>query len=182
MNIVGDSIGFDAGTAVTNTANASGVLTAQSNTDIIMNSGASISGDSTHQLGVTFDADYALGGGAIVINGNITSNGGNITLGGGNSTISAGTGFAVGNVASSGIGININDATVSSGAGNIIINGAGQTSGTNTAGTSGVWVQGGGVVEASSGNITITGNGGGSGNGQANYGVTIGFNGLLGVS
>ena len=91
---------------------------------------------SSNPLNMLFDADN--GGnsyGAIWITANVTSNNGNITMGGGNGTISAGSGYAWGTSTTGGQGVTFRDSTVSAGTGNIIVNGKGYATDTNSSDT-----------------------------------------------
>lgn len=149
-------------------------LTAQAGTDIIDNATIASSGGG-NLLNVLFDSNYAAGGGAITDTGNITSNGGYITMGGGSAAITAGSGYAVG-TASNPQGILINGATVSSDAGNIIMNGTGY-SGSGIGDLDGIWAIGSSVIESTSGNITMHGLGGAgdtAGTYYGNVGIGVG--------
>ena len=160
---------------IAKTAGSDATLTLSAATDIIVNSNISIS-STTGKLNTILDSDTAGNGGAIVMNtgSSITSNGGAITLGGNEATpsnIVAGTGYAMGD-SSNPQGINLNNATVNAGAGNIIINGT-AWSNAATGDLDGVRIKGGSVVETTSGAITLSGQGG-TGNtlGVSGYGNT----------
>ena len=159
-------------------------LTLEAGTDIVDNGAISSSG-SSNLLNVLFDSDTLNGGGAINVTGNITSNGGYITLGGDETTptnIVAGTGYAVGDASSTSTavsnssnfnaGVVIKNASLNSGAGNIIINGSdsggAQTSGVDT----GIYFGGTGSITTTSGNTSLNGIGG-SGSSGFNFGLTL---------
>ncbi|MBE0612734.1 MAG: hypothetical protein IH604_03600, partial [Burkholderiales bacterium] len=143
---------------------AATTLTLQANRNIIFNSGADAklgSGASgTYTMVLNSDLDQAtVSGGAIQLNSGtvLSSNGGSITLGGGASpstTPAIGQGPLV-------EGILINGAQLQSGTGNIILNGTGLASGTNA---HGIRIANSGVVQSSSGSITMTGIGGAGNN------------------
>ena len=141
-------------------ATAGKTLTLQADRNIVFDSSADIS--TTNALNVVLNSDYSDGNGAGAVQLNsgtvITSNGGSLTLGGGTSpsTIAAiGQGSLV-------EGILINGAQLQSGTGNIILNGTGLASGTNA---HGIRIANSGVVQSSSGSVTMTGIGGAGNNG-----------------
>jgi filamentous hemagglutinin family protein len=128
------------GTALTTT----GSLTLSSYKDIIINAaitlggGTNLSSQTVTGGALILDADnHSNNAGAINVGAAISTNGGNITMGGQESTptnIVAGTGYAYGDAASSGIGIYIN-AAVNAGSGNIVMNGYGGNTNTNQGGS-----------------------------------------------
>lgn len=119
---------------------ANRALTLQANNNIIFNSGAGVTANSTGKLDVTLNADRdGNGTGAIALNPGsaINSNGGNIILGGGNNPLT-----------SPASGVNLNGATLNSSSGDIKIT------------SNDVRVKGGVLQSTSGGNITMSGMGG----------------------
>lgn len=164
----GKNITMTAGGSIVNSsigtvnAGSGGNVTLKAATDIALSAIAI----NTSGGNIILDADAAGSGGAISLgNGSyattLNSGGGSITLGGDEANpanIAAGTGYATGD-ASYPQGIYLNDATLSSGNGNIIMNGT-AWSNNATANLDGILVYGGSVVQSSSGNITMNGQGG----------------------
>jgi filamentous hemagglutinin family protein len=157
------------GNSISKTAGGDATLTLNAASDISVSSSVSISSN-TNKLTVVFDSDAdADGVGGIQMNSgsSITSNGGAIIMGGGglpSTTPAFGSNFQL-------AGINLNGAVLSSGAGNITLNGRGDTAGSNRYG---VVLQGGASLTATNGGaITINGTGGSSCCGSNNLGIYI---------
>jgi hypothetical protein len=122
--------------------------------NIVMNTGASISGSAGNSLNVTLNSDRdASGGGSIYMQSgsSIVTNGGNIVMGGGSDPT---TTAAIGIVGNPGgpHGVYLSAATVNSGTGNISLIGKG-AAGTTTA--IGVALDSGAIVSSSGGMISI---------------------------
>jgi len=165
--------------SISKTAGSDATLTLAAGTDITIDSSVAISSTSG-KLNTILDADTALGGGAITMNSgsSITSNGGNITMGGGEATpsnIVAGTGYAIGDAAYHS-GITLNGASLLSNNGSISLNGEGFNGGVNVT-LNGVFIEGGSVIESTTGAITINGIAGVGG--CCNMGVWITGSGTL---
>ncbi|MBV8031447.1 MAG: filamentous hemagglutinin N-terminal domain-containing protein, partial [Betaproteobacteria bacterium] len=133
-------------------------FTLTANESILMNGGANIrSTGGALNITLTADNDGNQIGGIQIGDGSSTarllSNGGNITLGG------AGSAMAWGTSATSGKGVYFNSASVSAGAGNVVIRGHGMDGGSTA---SGVMLTNT-VLQTTSGTISIQGTGGGNG-------------------
>ncbi len=160
-----------------NSGGHNNVLTLNAGSDIVLNSGVSISSTSG-KLGVTLDADTAGSGGAIVLSSgsSISSNGGNITLGGG---ANPATGPAVGDATYTS-GINLTNATINAGGGNISLQGKGYSPASGDGGT-GISVDSlSHITTNSTGTISLTGTGGNGSTGG--YGSYRGGTGGTGIS
>ncbi|TAN71386.1 MAG: filamentous hemagglutinin N-terminal domain-containing protein, partial [Methylobacter sp.] len=159
-------INIDANIARTNTANsATATLSFIAHNNIIVGTNVNISssGATTGKLNVVLNADSDSNGGAILMNdgSSIRSNGGDITLGGGANPL---TTPALG-VDGNSDGVQITNATLDAGAGNISIQGTGMT------GADGIRIESLSQLITTSGNITLNGI---SGNGtDSNTGVNI---------
>jgi filamentous hemagglutinin family protein len=144
---------------ITMTGAGAASLTLKAGGSIIVNAAIGSTGGA---LGVTLDANTLGGGGYVNINSNITTNGGNLIVGGGANPL---TGAAVGTAAFIyGVLVNV---PLSTGGGNITINGTGYGGGAGN-GNYGVYVFQ--SVATSGGAITITGTGGNT-SGSGNYGI-----------
>ena len=138
------------------TAGGDATLTLNAHNTIKIQSGADITSTS-NKLNLTLNADSDnSGAGAILIDSGsvITSNGGNIYLGGGSDVLNDG---AVG-TATDVEGVELNNAQLISGAGNISIRGTGLSD--TTASRHGVSSHSDSVIQSTSGTITINGTGG----------------------
>jgi filamentous hemagglutinin family protein len=143
-----------------------GTVTLRANNQILYNGGGDIT---TNGGGIILNSDRdAVAGGFVTLNANtnLISNGGNVTLGGGASPSS---GYALG-LAGGLYGVNVSNATINSGAGNIILNGTGYSN-AGTGYLNGVFIAGNALLQSTSGNITVNGIGG---NGtQWNSGIQV---------
>ncbi len=131
---------------ISKTAGAAATLTLNAQNSIFVNSGVQITSTADRlNVVMTGDSDNTLDG-AIVLNpgSQINSNNGNITL--------SGQGTAA-NI----IGIQVNNATLNAGTGNLQLTGTGQA---GTSDTSGIVVQSGGSLQTTTGTLTLNGNGG----------------------
>ncbi len=182
----GDSASGSGGGAITvasdiaKTAGSGATLTLSAATDIVVNNNVSISSTSG-KLNTLFDANTAGNGGAIVLNpgATIASNGGDIYLGGGTLDGSGHpSGSAVGDAANPS-GINLSYPILNSGSGNIVMSGTGYAGASGNdygilmsgfEASPGVWTSG--IMQTTTGNITLNGTGGNSTN--SNYGVWLG--------
>jgi hypothetical protein len=162
--------------AVTKASGGDTTLTMYAGENIIVNADV-ISSSNKFNLLLNSDRD-ANSSGYINIAGALTSNGGDITMGGGSGVISAGVGFAVGN-AGQVTGIYVNNKTVSAGGGNIIANGQGYSTTTNSNHGVRVYNSSGSINTTGLGTINITGNGGGNTNSATNYGVSLDTGGVI---
>ena len=155
--------------SITTSGSTNTALTLQAARNITFSSGSQITRSGTGKLDVTLNSNFSGANSGEANSGyiqmdsgsGITSNGGNITLGGGSA--GDGSGNAVGNSGGgkSGVGIYLNNATLSSGAGNIVMNAKGDVN--NGAGfVYGVIVDAASQVKTTGGNITINGTGGGA--------------------
>ena len=153
------TISNDADINYSNTPTRSFTLTA--NESITMGAGANVRATGNGALNVTFTADndgnqvggISIGGGANTAS--ILTNGGNIVLGG------SGSNMAFGTASTNNIGVQLFNASLVSGAGNITIRGNANPSGTGF--LPGVQVNNT-LIQANGGVISISGNGAGSGN------------------
>ena len=159
------TVNFNAGVATPNSGGAR-TLQVEARQDIMVG-GVSISAaDTANPLSIVFLPNKAGAGGAILLNPGSTldTKGGDVTLG--HSTL----GPAVGTAATLGTGVYI-WGTVNAGAGNITIAGTGQSASTEQA--SGIVLQSG-LLQTTSGSITLNGGGGDSTNpALSKAGVTI---------
>ncbi|MBI5658973.1 MAG: S-layer family protein [Nitrosomonadales bacterium] len=149
---------------------AGGSLTLQAANNILFAAGSSLAPSAgAVNVNLVSDSDGAGGGGIYLDTGSsLASNGGNIIMGGGLNPL---TTAAVG-TATSPVGVLLDGATISSGAGNISILGQGLGDGGSY--RHGVSLVGGSVVQAAGGTITITGTGGNNdASGDRNYGVHL---------
>ena len=156
---------------ISKTSGTTTSLTLSAGQDITMDTNTSITSTS-NALNVTFDADTAGSGGAIVMNtgSHTTTNNGSVTFGGNEATpsnIVAGTGYAIGD-ATYAAGININGATVNAGSGTVIMNGQGYGSAPMPM-ASKCRLQGWLKAPA----VTVYGQGGGGGGNGGDYGVYV---------
>ncbi|MEP6503754.1 MAG: autotransporter-associated beta strand repeat-containing protein, partial [Betaproteobacteria bacterium] len=133
--------------------------------DIVQASGVTVS---TNGGNILYQSDFdASGGGYIWLQGQgantrITSAGGDITLTGGTNTT---TGYAQGRATGNGNGITLDDATLDSGGGNIVLRGQGSTGAAspiaNTDGTAfntdGVRLYGSNLIDSGTGTLKIAG-------------------------
>uniref|UniRef100_UPI0025BC6965 two-partner secretion domain-containing protein n=1 Tax=Aquabacterium sp. TaxID=1872578 RepID=UPI0025BC6965 len=146
--------------AISKTSGGNATLTLRADRNIIVNSAI---GSTSGQLGITLsaanNASSSLGG--ITLNANLSSNGGRILMGGAGGNQTSATNFGIGyalNSSTSTPGVKIGTGvSVSSGGGNITINGwSSQTaSGTYSATKGGVYVLSGATVDSGGGNIYI---------------------------
>jgi len=151
------------------TAGGDATLTLNAHNTIKIQSGADITSTS-NKLNVTLNADSDnSGAGAILIDSGsvITSNGGNIYLGGGSDVLNDG---AVG-TATDVEGVELNNAQLISGAGNISIRGTGLSDASNS--RRGVNIHSGSVIQSTAGTININGTGGAGTDAYYNHGVAI---------
>ena len=148
------------------------------NAGITLGGGTNLSSATVTGGSLTLDADnHNNGSGYIKIASAIATNGGNITMGGGNGTITAGTGYATGNSGQA-YGIWINNVAVSangtSQGGNIILNGKGYNTTTNS--NDGVYITGasGELETNNSGTINMSGIGQGTSNSSTSISASKG--------
>ncbi len=157
------TLGGTATATITDSGRANTTLDFEAAADIVMSHSSAITNSGSGKLNVTFDADTALGGGAISIGSgsSITTGGGNIIMGG---QASPATLAAVGD-ATYVTGITIAGATLNAGGGNITITGKGTTGG------NAISINGGSIVTTSGGGIISVANTGGMAN--DNLGIYI---------
>ena len=160
-------------TKATGTGTANYIFRANRNIYNSSNAGVSAT---TGSINLTLQSDYdSNDDGAILLNGgSIFTNGGNITIGGGSATITAGSGYAVGNAAYASGGNIGNFATagtsLSAAGGNIIINGKGFN--TTTDSNHGISVNTS-ITTTGAGTITLNGIAQGTSTSATNQGVVI---------
>lgn len=160
------------------TATGTGTVSLFANNSILSSGSGDITTQGT-QILLNSDRD-ASGAGAISLGtgSTLTSNGGIIKLGGGSGIITANAGYAAG-TSSNVQGIIINGATITSAAGNIIMNGRGYNN-SGTADLHGIWVREASVIQSTTGDISLYGEAGAgttAGNdGWGNIGVYLGSN------
>ena len=190
VNITDIQTAIDAGTSVSFTADGdvivSNAFTKTAGVDVTMTMyadrnirvSAAIS-SSNNKMTMTLNANRAADtSGYVNIAAALTSNAGDITIGGGSGTISAGSGFAVGNSGQV-TGVLVNGVTVAAGGGNVIVNGQGFSTTTNS--NLGIRVTGaaGALTSTGSGTVSLTGNGAGTTNSATNYGLEIDAGGII---
>jgi len=159
------------GKSITNATNANASLLIKTTRDINMASGSAIS-SSVGALAVTLnsDSDATNGGmiwlqtaGGTAAGASISSNGGNITLSGGTDVT---TGYAQGRTSTNGNGITLDEATLNSSGGNILLRGKGTTGAptaiaskdaTSSTNTNGVRLHGSNTINTGAGALSVYG-------------------------
>lgn len=160
------------GKSITNATNANASLLIKTTRDINMASGSAIS-SSTGALAVTLnsDSDATNGGmiwlqtaGGTAAGASISSNGGNITLSGGTDVT---TGYAQGRTSTNGNGITLDEATLNSSGGNILLRGKGSTGAptaiaskdnlASSTNTNGVRLHGSNTINTGAGTLSVYG-------------------------
>lgn len=146
------------GAAASYAGSGTGTLTLSSDIDVAVTANAGVSGAGKLNIVLAADGNAAGSPGQVAISGaSLSTNGGDITIGSGSTPASR---AAVGKTAT-GIGVNITSSTLNAGTGgDILVNGEGADSGTNSATGIGINVSASTLQAAGNGTITLNGTGG----------------------
>jgi hypothetical protein len=165
----GGNVTINANLATTGTAEAN--LLVQADGDIVFNSGADVSANGVFNVVLNSNFDES-GSGAIILNSGtvIDSNNGNLTVGGGANPLTTAAVGASG--ITEGYGVNLLDAQLLSGNGNLSVRGQGGSSSTGES-NMGVHLISNSLIQTANGNLSIAGTGG-TGSGLNNHvGVSV---------
>ncbi len=146
------------GAAASYAGSGTGTLTLSSDIDVAVTANVGVSGSGKLNIVLAADGNESGSAGQVAISGaSLSSNGGDITIGSGSTPA---TRAAVGKTAT-GIGVNITGSTLNAGTGgDILVNGEGADSGTNSATGIGINVSASTLQAAGNGTITLNGTGG----------------------